>query len=48
MRGLQPRMHGLRAGGFYPSARFFVCLKQDGQDEQDGQDRASQERVEKV
>ena len=26
----------------------FCCLKQDGQDEQDGQDRASQERGEKV
>ena len=28
-------------GGFCPSARFFVCLKQDGQDEQDLQDEAS-------
>ena len=26
----------------------FCCLKQDGQDVQDGQDRAAQERAEKV
>ena len=33
-------MHGLRAGVLFPSARarFFCCLKQDGQDGQDLQD----------
>ena len=28
-------------------SRFFCCLNQDFQDEQDGQDRAAQERGEK-
>ena len=37
-RGLQPRLHGLRAGGFIFSLRAFFCLKQDVQDVQDVQD----------
>ena len=38
---MSPRLPGLRAGVFVPSARFFVCLKQDGQDLQDLQDEAA-------
>ena len=37
-RGLKPRFHGLRAGVLFLPARFFCCLKQDGQDVQDVQD----------
>ena len=37
-RGLKPRLHGLRAGGFISPCALFCCLKQDGQDVQDLQD----------
>ena len=35
-------------GFLFPPRAFFLCLNQDGQDEQDGQDRTSQECGEKV
>ena len=37
-RGFKPRLHGLARGGCLLPARFFCCLKQDGQDVQDLQD----------